>query len=270
MKKQILFAIFIGCCLVASYAQHDGEKRNLADVSETVSKTTIIFRYLDDQPIIVDSNDNLNRAVQILKQNPKLKLVVEGYANDHASAQDNSDLAQRRANRVRDIFIQKGVPQDQIEIVTYSVNDPHATQNNDEHRTAIFRIVKREGKESAVSNEIPNILPKAKIFFNRNKDIPIIKDQGDNINKAVAILKANPNLKLIVEGYTSDRGSEQHNRDLAQRRANNVRKLFIEKGVDPSQIETASYTVNDPQNCQNITDPSRKEHDCAIFRIVKR
>lgn len=270
MKKQFLLLIFIGCSLVASYAQYDGEKRNLADVSETVSKTTITFRYLDDEPIVVDSNDNLNKTVQILKHNPKLKLIVEGYANDYASAQDNSDLAQRRAKKVRDIFIQKGVSQDQIEIVTYSVNDPHATRNSDEHRTAIFRIVKREGKESAVSNEIPNVLPKAKIFFKRNKDIPIIKDQGDIISKAVAILKANSGLKLIVEGYTSDQGSEQHNRDLAQRRANNVRKLFIDKGVDPSQIETASYTVNDPQNRQNITDPSRKEHDCAIFRIVKR
>ena len=32
----------------------------------------------------------------------------------------------------------------------------------------------------------------------------------------------------------------------------------------------ASYTVNDPQNRQNITDPSREEHRAAIFRIVKR
>lgn len=109
-----------------------------------MSKTTITFRYLDDKPIIVDSNDNFNRAVQILKQNPQLKIVVEGYANDYTSAQDNSDLAQRRANQVRDIFIQKGVPQNQIEIVTYSVNDPHATQDSEGHRTVIFRIVKRE------------------------------------------------------------------------------------------------------------------------------
>ena len=54
MKKQFLLLIFIGCSLVASYAQYDGEKRNLADVSETVSKTTITFRYLDDEPIVVD------------------------------------------------------------------------------------------------------------------------------------------------------------------------------------------------------------------------
>ena len=46
--------------------------------------------------------------------------------------------------------------------------------------------------------------------------------------------------------------------------------MFINKGVAQGQIETATYTVNDPQNKQNIQDPSREEHRAAIFRIVKR
>ena len=124
--------------------------------------------------------------------------------------------------------------------------------------------------DKAAINELSDVLSKTKILFDLDKDIPKIKDYNDNINRTVEILKANPQLKLIVEGYTCDLGSEQHNRDLAQRRANNVRKLFIQKGVSPDQIETASYTVNDPQNRQNITDPSREEHRAAIFRIVKR
>ena len=124
--------------------------------------------------------------------------------------------------------------------------------------------------DKAAINELSDVLSKTKILFDLDKDIPKIKDYNDNINRTVEILKANPQLKLIVEGYTCDLGSEQHNRDLAQRRANNVRKLFIQKGVNPDQIETASYTVNDPQNRQNITDPAREEHRAAIFRIVKR
>jgi outer membrane protein OmpA-like peptidoglycan-associated protein len=113
-------------------------------------------------------------------------------------------------------------------------------------------------------------LSNTKILFDLDKDIPKINDYNDNINKTVAILKKNNSLKLIVEGYTCDLGTEEHNRDLAQRRANKVRDLFIQKGVDPNQIETASYTTNDPQNRQNIQDPSREEHRAAIFRIVKR
>jgi len=112
------------------------------------------------------------------------------------------------------------------------------------------------------------VLSKTKISFAKNKDVPKIKDEDGNIDKTVAILKKNPGLKLIVEAYSCGRGSEEHNRDLAQRRANNVRNLFIEKGANPNQIETASYTANDPQNNQNDNVPN--DCNCAVFRIVKR
>lgn len=125
-------------------------------------------------------------------------------------------------------------------------------------------------EDKAAIKELSDVLSKTKILFDLDKDIPKIADQNDNINRTVSILKKNPSLKLIVEGYTCDLGSEQHNRDLAQRRANAVRDMFIKKGVSSDQIETATYTVNDPQNKQNISDPSREEHRAAIFRIVKR
>ena len=81
-------------------------------------------------------------------------------------------------------------------------------------------------------------------------------------------MKANPSFGLQIEGYTCDLGSEQHNRDLAQRRANKVMQMFIDKGVPASQISTVTYTVNDPQNKQNIPDARREEHRAAIFRIL--
>lgn len=121
---------------------------------------------------------------------------------------------------------------------------------------------------SYAQSDNTEVLSKTKISFAKNKDVPKIKDEDGNIDKTVEILKKNPGLKLIVEAYSCGRGSEQHNRDLAQRRANNVRKLFLDKGVDPYQVETASYTANDPQNSQEDKIP--KECNCAVFKIVKR
>ncbi len=118
--------------------------------------------------------------------------------------------------------------------------------------------------------QLQDELSKTKILFDLDKDIPKIQDYNDNIDRCVAILKDNPSLALEVEGYTCDLGSEEHNRDLAMRRAIAVKNLFIKKGVNPNQIETVSYTVNDPENRQNIQDPRREEHRAAIFRIVKR
>lgn len=226
-----------------------------ADLSDALSKTKILFDFGEDVPKISDYNANICKTVKILNKNSKLKLVVEGFI----SSDEDRNLAQRRANRVRDMFIQLGVNSDQIETAAYMVEDPRNRQNTTdlsrkEHRASIFRIVKREPQ---------NI----KILFDYDKDIPKISDYKA-VDEHVDFLKNQSTYKLIVEGYTCDQGPEEHNRDLAQRRANNVRELFIEKGVDPSLIETASYTVNDPQNRQNITN--QNECDFAICRIVKR
>jgi len=117
--------------------------------------------------------------------------------------------------------------------------------------------------------ELAEALSKTKILFDLDKDIPKITDYNDNIRRTVEILKKDRSLGLIVEGYTCDLGAEAHNRDLAQRRAIAIRKMFIDQGVYPEQISIAAYTANDPENKINIPDPSREEHRAAIFRIIK-
>ncbi|MCK9339181.1 MAG: OmpA family protein [Bacteroidales bacterium] len=124
-------------------------------------------------------------------------------------------------------------------------------------------------KEKANIKDLAKALSKVKILFDLDKDIPKITESNNNIDKAVDILKSDPTLKVIVEGYTCDLGSEEHNRDLARRRAESIKRLFIEKGVPIEQIETASYTYNDDENRKNIPESNREEHRAAIFRIVK-
>lgn len=118
--------------------------------------------------------------------------------------------------------------------------------------------------------QLAEILSNTKILFDLDKDIPKIADYNNNIDRTAELMKKDRSLLLIVEGYTCDLGSEEHNRDLAIRRANKIRDLFIMKGVPADQIQTASYTVSDPENARNITDKSREEHRAAIFRIKTR
>lgn len=113
------------------------------------------------------------------------------------------------------------------------------------------------------SNRIETV-SKTKISFDYDKDIPIIEDYNDNINRTVEIIKANPTFGLQIEGYADNTGSEEHQRDLAQRRAYNVKQMFIDKGVPENQISTVTYTVND--SLFKLYNPG--EHRCAIFRIL--
>lgn len=226
-------------------------------LSDVLSKSKILFDFGKESPIIYDYHDNIVRTVEILNQYNKLKLVVEGYASDAANENEQRDLAQKRVTNVRKIFIQMGVNPGQIETATYSLIDPQTGQkilnsNKEECRAAIFRIEKRLYFE---------------ISFDHDSDIPKIYENNKDVDEFVAALNENPNLILIVEGYTGGLGSEQHNRDLGMRRSSRVRDIFIKKGVSPDRIETASYTVNDPQNQNNANQAA---FDGAICRIIKR
>jgi outer membrane protein OmpA-like peptidoglycan-associated protein len=113
------------------------------------------------------------------------------------------------------------------------------------------------------------VLNTAKILFRLDSDAPKI-DNTYFITESAKILKQEPSLHLIIEGYTCDLGSDEYNRDLAMRRAEAIRDLFIRQGTNASQLETAAYITKDPASQLNIQDPNREEHRAVMFRIYKK
>ena len=55
----------------------------------------------------------------------------------------------------------------------------------------------------------------------------------------VAVLKANPDLRVRVDGHTDSRGSDAYNQQLSERRAEAVRKFFIDEGIDAEPARVA-------------------------------
>lgn len=56
-----------------------------------------------------------------------------------------------------------------------------------------------------------------------------------------AWLSGNGGVMVQIEGHTDERGTEEYNVSLGQRRADAVRQYLIEKGVDPNRLSTLSY-----------------------------
>jgi peptidoglycan-associated lipoprotein len=52
---------------------------------------------------------------------------------------------------------------------------------------------------------------------------------------------AAPNVALLVEGHCDERGTEEYNRALGERRALAVREALIASGADGARITTRSY-----------------------------
>ena len=61
---------------------------------------------------------------------------------------------------------------------------------------------------------------------------------GDILQKLVALLKRNPKATFTIEGFTDSIGTDEYNRDLSQRRADNMKYYLVQTlGLDESQID---------------------------------
>jgi outer membrane protein OmpA-like peptidoglycan-associated protein len=61
---------------------------------------------------------------------------------------------------------------------------------------------------------------------------------GDILQKLVALLKRNPKATFTIEGFTDSIGTDEYNRDLSQRRADNMKYYLVQTlGIDESQID---------------------------------
>jgi peptidoglycan-associated lipoprotein len=70
-------------------------------------------------------------------------------------------------------------------------------------------------------------------------------EQG-KIDAVVAYLQANPTQGVIVEGNCDERGSNEYNLALGERRSLAVRAAMISAGIDGARVQTRSYGEEKP------------------------
>jgi peptidoglycan-associated lipoprotein len=72
-------------------------------------------------------------------------------------------------------------------------------------------------------------------------------DQG-TLDRKAAIMAANTGVRLRIAGHADDRGSDEYNLALGNRRAAAAKRYLESKGVDGSRIEVVSYGEERPLN----------------------
>ena len=84
------------------------------------------------------------------------------------------------------------------------------------------------------------------VYFETNS--AVIDDDSKELLRTlgVAVLKANPDLRVRVDGHTDARGSDAYNQSLSERRAAAVRQFFIEEGIEPGRLESRGFGESQP------------------------
>jgi peptidoglycan-associated lipoprotein len=93
-------------------------------------------------------------------------------------------------------------------------------------------------------------------------DSSVVKSgEKGKVAKVADYLKSNSADAVRVEGNCDERGTEEYNRSLGERRALALREELVRLGVDPSRVDTVSYGEDKP------VDPG---HDESAWRKNRR
>jgi len=76
----------------------------------------------------------------------------------------------------------------------------------------------------------------------------IKSSEQSKLSGVAAALKSDASAKLLVEGNCDERGTEEYNRSLGEKRALAAREALANQGVDAGRIATRSYGEDRPAN----------------------
>jgi len=95
------------------------------------------------------------------------------------------------------------------------------------------------------TTEAVRLLLAAMIHFDYDKAVLRGDDIG-TLDQKVAILQANPDLRIRISGHCDERGSDEYNLALGNRRATAAKQYLVSHGIDAGRIETISYGEERP------------------------
>jgi len=87
------------------------------------------------------------------------------------------------------------------------------------------------------------------------------------LDAKIPILQANPTVRIRVAGHTDERGSDEYNLALGQRRAATVKRYLIDHGIADARIETISYGEERPV-AQGSDESAYAQNRRAEFEIT--
>lgn len=108
-----------------------------------------------------------------------------------------------------------------------------------------------------------------KIFFEFDSHAIKSESMGLVSEVAATLLEHKDILKVEVQGHTDDRGSADYNKELSQRRVNEVVNALVRMGVAKDRLVPVGYGQSKPLE-SNATEEGRAQNRRVQFIILER
>jgi outer membrane protein OmpA-like peptidoglycan-associated protein len=83
-------------------------------------------------------------------------------------------------------------------------------------------------------------------------------------------LRANPGVRVAIDGFTDARGSDAHNQDLSERRAASVRAAFDDMGVTRARFSVAGHGEANPVAPNTTPQGMRQNRRVEVTLLGRR
>ncbi len=93
-------------------------------------------------------------------------------------------------------------------------------------------------------------------------------DAREVLDSAAAWLNKNKNVKILIEGHCDERGTNEYNLALGEKRATAARDYLTARGVAAARITTISYGEEKPV-CTEHNESCWQKNRRALFVVTK-
>jgi peptidoglycan-associated lipoprotein len=106
----------------------------------------------------------------------------------------------------------------------------------------------------------------AKVYFDYDQAI-LTGESRATLDAKLPILRANPQMRIRISGHADERGSDEYNLALGQKRAAAAKRYLTDQGVDASRIDIVSYGEERPA-VEGNTEEAYKMNRRDEFEII--
>ena len=94
-------------------------------------------------------------------------------------------------------------------------------------------------------NQDPNKFAAQTVHFAFDSSV-VRTDERMKVEAVAAAMQSEPGLYLVIEGHCDERGTEEYNRSLGEKRALALREELVKAGINPDRIRTLTFGEDKP------------------------
>lgn len=102
------------------------DRGTVESMNEVIASLKTVYFDFDRYNLRDDARRALEQDAEILKNNPDIKVMVEGHCDERGTNEYNLALGENRANAVRDYLVRLGIDAGRLSTISYGEERPVA------------------------------------------------------------------------------------------------------------------------------------------------